>query len=458
MSVDGGRAARTSFGGWGRSTSSRAVRVEARRPVEVVEAVVGAAGRGVLARGAGRSYNDAAQNGGGALVTQPEPTITIDPTTGRATASAGATIEQVLSVLVPHGRFVPVTPGTRLATIGGCVAADVHGKNHHRDGSWGEHLTAIELVDGHGDRRHLDPVATPSEFWATVGGMGLSGIILSATFDTIPIRSDQLAVTTTRTGDFDATLAALAEAEDGHRYAVAWVDTSATGSRRGRGVVSGGDHLDAADAARGSGEMAYAPGSPIPVPPTVGRGPALIRPATIRWFNRLWYHKVPRRATEVPTSIGAFFHPLDGLGRWNRLYGRRGFVQYQSVVPAPDDVLAQLDALSAGGATSALTVVKRFGSASPAMLGFPCPGWTLAVDVPTAVPRLAATLDRLDRIVVEAGGRIYLAKDGRTSIPAVARMYPRLGEWRRAVDKLDPQGRFQSDLARRLGLRTGGPT
>jgi decaprenylphospho-beta-D-ribofuranose 2-oxidase len=256
-----------------------------------------------------------------------------------------------------------------------------------------------------------------------------------------------MAVSTTRTTDFDHTVATLGAVEADHRYAVAWIDATATGRRSGRGVVSAGNHLDADEV------PAYRPPREVTVPAAFGRGPALVTPAGIRMFNELWYRKAPKRAVDVPTSIAAFFHPLDGVAAWNRLYGRRGFVQYQSVVPEADQVRAQLRLLTERGAPSAVTVLKRFGAGNPAMLSFPTPGWTLAVDIPATVPDLRATLDDLDRQVVAAGGRIYLAKDGRSRAADLAAMYPRLDEWRRIVDKLDPEHRFQSDLSRRLGIR-----
>lgn len=439
--------------GWGRTSPSLAQVRMIQSPAQVTDAVLQAGGRGVLARGLGRSYGDAAQNAGGSVLDlQDLRSISLDAKSGLVTAGAGASLDTVMRAIVPLGFFVPVTPGTRMVTVGGAIAADIHGKNHHVDGSFGTHVTSLRVVDGLGQERVLRPEgAYAEEFWATVGGMGLTGVIVEATFDAIPITSSRMRVDTERADDLDDVMARMVARDDEYRYSVAWIDTI---SASGRGVLTRGDHapIEMLPADERTTGLAFAPKPLATVPAIVPSG--LLNRLTVKAFNEAWFRKAPRQRSDELQSIGAFFHPLDGVQEWNRGYGPSGFLQYQFVVPdsASDVVGIALKSLREIGAPSFLTVLKRFGPANPAPLSFPCPGWTLAADVPATVPGLGTTLDRLDELVAAAGGRLYLAKDSRQSPDLVARTYPRLGQWQSVRDRMDPRGVFTSDLARRLSL------
>jgi decaprenylphospho-beta-D-ribofuranose 2-oxidase len=445
--------------GWGLTAATRAeVTLPATADAaRIALAAARADGGAVIARGLGRAYGDAAQSAGGHVIDLtalarvhhfeegPPATITVD---------AGLSLDALMRTLVPLGYFVPVTPGTRYVTVGGAIASDIHGKNHHVDGSFSQHVTELSLLLASGEVRVLRPDGpTATAFWVTAGGMGLTGIILSATIRLLPIESAYLRVDTERADNLDDCMQRMSERDDEYRYSVAWIDSLATGSSMGRAVLTRGDHARTSElpAKKQKAPLAYAPTPRLSAPPWVP--PGLLRPATVRIFNEAWFRKAPRQHTGYE-SIPFFFHPLDGVLEWNRIYGRSGFIQYQLAVPlgAEETVRQSLGRLSAARCPSFLTVLKRFGPANPGPLSFPQPGWTLTVDVPAALEGLGPLLDGLDEMVVAAGGRIYLSKDSRLRSDLLPAMYPRLTEWRAARDELDPDHVFVSDLSRRLGL------
>jgi decaprenylphospho-beta-D-ribofuranose 2-oxidase len=284
-------------------------------------------------------------------------------------------------------------------------------------------------------------------FHATAGGMGLTGVITQLELRLIPISSAYMDVTTERAPDLDTLLARLRARDEEFRYSVAWIDCLKRGAGMGRGVLMWGEHAQG-----DGGDLAFAPPSRLKVPFVAP--PGVLNGLSTRAFNEVWYRKAPRRPHVGRESIAQFFHPLDSVLDWNRIYGPRGFVQYQSVVPLDreDVVRESIERLSAAGTSSFLAVLKRFGRASGGHLSFPAPGWTLALDIPAGVRDLHAVLDQLDELVVGAGGRVYLAKDARVRPELIARMYPRLDEWRRIQRSVDPEGVMRSDLDRRLGL------
>jgi len=415
--------------------------------------------RGVLARGLGRAYGDAAQNAGGCVLDCTALAgIDLDDDRGVAMVGGGVSLDALLRVTLPRGWFIPVSPGTRFVTVGGAIAADVHGKNHHVDGAIGRHIRWLDLVDGTGTVRRLSPTGqdpqTVEEFWATVGGLGLTGVITQAAIDLRRVDSAWMRVDTERAENLDRLMDRLRVIDQASRYTVAWIDVLATGRRRGRGVITSGDHADAASvvAAGHSDPLAYAPRTRLEAPPMpIG----IVRRPIVRAFNEGWFRRAPRHDAGALHRIPSFFHPLDGLDRWNRLYGRQGFVQYQFAVPdgREDVVYRAIAQVQQAGAPAFLAVLKRFGDADLAPLSFARQGWTLALDIPAARPnRLAPLLDDLDRSVAEASGAVYLVKDARCRPELLPVMYPRLGAWRRVRDRLDPEHRFRSDLARRVGL------
>lgn len=441
---------RTSLTGWGRSTHSVADVVTVNDTDHVVELMQSAPERGILARGMGRSYGDAASNGGGIVIdTAALNDISIDGT--RVRVGAGVVLADLIDHLLRHGLFVPVTPGTSQVSVAGLVATDVHGKNHHVDGSWGHHVTAIDLVDGSGALRTLTPEGDDSEdFWATVAGMGLTGVITSVTFTAIEVPSSSMRVTTRPWRDLGELMQAMHEADRSARYSVAWIDSVGLTGPLGRGIMSTAEHAD--ESLNGS-HTAPKPRTRPSIPDIVPSG--VLSRLSVGAFNEMWWRVSGRPRTDAIESIGSYFHPLDGVADWNRIYGRAGMVQYQFVVPdgASEVIGMALNRLRNANAPSFLTVLKRFGPGNRAPLSFPMPGWTLALDLPAGNLRLPAALAELDAIVLDAGGRHYLAKDAHMSAEAVRRGYPRLDEWRAVRRRLDPHALFHSDLDRRVALR-----
>jgi decaprenylphospho-beta-D-ribofuranose 2-oxidase len=441
--------------GWGRTAPSAAT-VVALSQAAAEAALKDPPARGVVARGLGRSYGDAAQNGGGLVLDGPALAAlrSFDGTTGVVTVQAGVSLDALLRSTVPLGWFIPVSPGTRFVTVGGAIAADVHGKNHHVDSSFGHHVTSLRLLTPTGERI-CSPDQDADLFWATVGGMGLTGVIIEATVRLIPIATAYMRVDTERASDLDDLMARMDAGDDDYRYSVAWIDCVTTGRSLGRAVLTRGDHADPEDLAsrRSDAPLHYDPHIRLSAPPFVPSG--LVRPLTARLLNEAWYRKAPRHQQGAIHTIASFFHPLDGIRQWNRMYGSRGFLQYQFAVPFErhDVIRTAIERLTEIKSPSVLAVLKRFGAGTPGHLSFPIPGWTLALDMPAGSPQLAAVLDELDGRVVEAGGRVYLAKDSRLRPELLAEMYPRLDEWRAVCNTVDPDGVLQSDLDRRLGLR-----
>lgn len=442
--------------GWGRTAPSSSHVISPRTASEVFSALSAPGPRGVTARGMGRSYGDPAQNAGGIVLDMTGlDQMWLDATTGVLTAQAGVTIDAVLRRSVPHGYFVPVTPGTRFVSVGGAIAADIHGKNHHRDGSFGQHIDSVDLMVADGSTTTLRPhEADPdarAAFWSTVGGMGRTGIITSTTLRMLPISTSRMRVDTDRFIALDDLMARMTAADAEYRYTVAWVD-SVSGKGDFRSVLTCGDHAEPSDLSEGDRKnpLAYDPQARVTTPPWFP-GRTLNR-WSVGAFNETWFRKAPRRRRDELHTIADFFHPLDMVNQWNRVYGSPGFVQYQFCVPdsRSDLIRLVLQRLRAAKAPSFLTVLKRFGASNPAPLSFPKPGWTLALDLPASVPDLAAVLDELDQHVLSAGGRLYLAKDSRMTPETFRAGYPRLDEWLHTVRRLDPHGVFTSDQFRRL--------
>jgi decaprenylphospho-beta-D-ribofuranose 2-oxidase len=444
--------------GWGRVAPSRAQLAEPASPLETATLLQTTLPQtrptGVIARGLGRSYNNAAQCDGGLVISTARLNriLALDTDTGLATCEAGVSLEQLMVAGLPAGWFVPVSPGTRQVTVGGAIAADVHGKNHHAAGSFATHVPSFDLLLPGGELRTV----TPQEdlFWATAGGMGLTGVIVAATVQLSRVATARLRVDTVRTADIDETRAVLTEHDRTHRYTVAWSDSLARGPRLGRSVVTSGDFADLTDlpARERPDGLLFAPVSRLGVP---GEWPVgVINRYTVALANEAYYRKAPRHRHGELQTIGAFFHPLDGIRNWNRVYGPGGLRQYQYVVPFGQEaaVRRSFELVSGVRAPSFVTVLKRFGAGDAGLLSFPMPGWTLALDFPARTPGLAGLLARLDELVVAAGGRVYLAKDSRVPAGLLDQMYPRLPEFRKLRAELDPDGLLASDLSRRLGL------
>ncbi|MEU6704290.1 FAD-binding oxidoreductase [Streptomyces wuyuanensis] len=440
--------------GWGRTAPSVALLVRPRTHEEAVAAVHRCGSRGTIARGLGRAYGDAAQNAGGAVLdmTGLDRVRTIDAEGGVVVCDAGVSLHRLMEVLLPLGWFVPVTPGTRYVTVGGAIGADIHGKNHHVSGSFSRHVLSLELLTADGEVRTVVPGT--ELFDATAGGMGLTGVVLSATIRLHPVETSLMSVDTERATDLDDLMSRLAPAHDRHRYSVAWIDLLARGAATGRAVLTRGEHapLDALPARARRRPLDFRPRQLFPPPGFVPDG--LLGRASVSLFNEVWYRRAPRARRGQLQSIPAFFHPLDGVPHWNRVYGRSGFVQYQFVVGhGREEALREVvRRVSRQQCPSFLAVLKRFGEGDPGWMSFPMPGWTLALDVPAGLPGLGPFLDGLDQVVADAGGRVYLAKDSRLRPELLTVMYPGLDRFRALRARLDPRGVFVSDLSRRLSL------
>ncbi|MBK3647219.1 MULTISPECIES: FAD-binding oxidoreductase [Streptomyces] len=444
----------TTVTGWGRTAPTAARLIRPRTYEEAAAAVRECGARGGIPRGLGRAYGDAAQNAGGAVfdMTGLDRIHVIDADDGTVLCGAGVSLHRLMEVLLPLGWFVPVTPGTRQVTVGGAIGADIHGKNHHVSGSFSRHVLSFELLTADGEIRTVGR-GTPL-FDATAGGMGLTGVILTATLGLLPVETSLMSVDTERASDLDDLMARLTGTDHHYRYSVAWIDLLARGAATGRAVLTRGDHapFDALPARARARALEFRtprfPSAPAFLPE------GLLSRTTVGLFNELWYRRAPRARTGELQRISTFFHPLDGVPHWNRVYGRGGFVQYQFVVGhGQEDTLRRIvRRIAERRCPSFLAVLKRFGPADPGWLSFPLPGWTLALDIPAALPGLGRFLDRLDEEVAAAGGRVYLAKDSRLRPELLAAMYPRLDDFRALRAEVDPRGVFVSDLSRRLDL------
>jgi FAD/FMN-containing dehydrogenase len=439
--MDGHSAERQQVYAWGRIEPREHVVVSAFFADEMVAAIRANDKRPLLCRGLGRSYGDVALNGGGYLLdtTRADHFLAADWASGLVRAEAGLSFEALLRVCVPRGWFVPVTPGTKFVTLGGAVANDVHGKNQESAGTIGCHVRRIGLARSSGEL--LDLSADAPLFAATIGGLGLTGVILWVELQLIPLRSATMEVETLAMAGLDDFFRFSGDSRD-WPYTVSWVDSLARGRALGRGLFIRGRH---------SAVGPLAPHGPprLTVPHMSSH---LVNRDTIALFNRL-YRTRPGATGRRTMHYDPFFYPLDSLSHWNRLYGRRGFFQHQSVVPmnnAPETVRSLLELTAASGETSSLTVLKMLGDRpSPGLLSFPMAGVTLAMDLANRGDSTRRLLDRLAEVVVAAGGRIYPAKDATMSGDVFRAGYP---AWRRLEHHRDPA--IMSDFWRRVALST----
>jgi decaprenylphospho-beta-D-ribofuranose 2-oxidase len=446
-----------SLRGWGRTAPTTAQVLEPRSLDDVRAAVAAAGPRGIIARGLGRSYGDPAQNAGGTVLdmTGLATIHSIDADSGIAVVDGGVSLDTLMRRALPYGLWVPVLPGTRQVTIGGAIGADVHGKNHHSKGSFGNHVLSLDLVTADGALRTLTPDGPDAElFWATAGGMGLTGVIVRATVQLHRTESAYFVVDTDRTADLDELMGLLTDgSDDTYGYSAAWFDTTTTGAQLGRAVLTRGSlaTLDQLPPKLRHDPLKFEAPQLLSFPDLFPNG--LANRLTLRAFSELWYRKAPKRQRGSVQNITTFYQVLDLFGDWNRVYGSRGFLQYQFLVPFGEETTFRkvVEKIAQSPHASGLNVLKRFGEGNAAPLSFPQPGWTITVDFPIA-RGLHRFCDELDDLVLSAGGRLYLAKESRASAATIRRGYPRFEEWRKVRDAADPTGVFTSDMARRLEL------
>jgi FAD/FMN-containing dehydrogenase len=402
----------------------------------------------------GRSYGDAPLNKRGGVVshTRLNRFLAFDAQTGVLECEAGVSLAEILQYFLPRGFFLPVTPGTKFVTVGGAIAADVHGKNHHQDGTFGNSVLDFKLLTADGEKVSCSPHNNGGVFWATLGGMGLTGIILSARIKLRPVASAWVQVDYQKATNLEDALGRMTESDVRYQYSVAWIDCLATGRHMGRAVLMRGNH---------------APANELPASirnPLAGPSPRrwtlpfdfpslALNSLTVRAFNS-FYYSMHRNAVRQLVDLERFFYPLDAIHHWNRLYGRRGFVQYQVALPLEgglEGLKEVLTRLAHSRRASFLAVLKRFGKSNPGLLSFPIQGYTLALDLPVA-RGLIPLLHELDQVLLNYGGRIYLAKDAVLTSQSFAAMYPKLEQFRAIKSRLDPRGLLSSSQARRLAI------
>ncbi len=441
----------TRLSGWGANAHAECVLMEPEQP-EQVRAWIDRAG--TIARGLGRSYGDPSVNAGGRVLgmTRVNRYLAFDEATGTLTCEAGVTLGDVIATYAPRGWFPMVTPGTKFVTVGGCIANDIHGKGHHAHGTFSACVDAMTVLLASGQVVTASRHENADLFWGSFGGMGLLGIVLTATLRLRKIETTYFRQSAIKVGGLEEMLAALDEQDHAFPYSVATLDVFATGARLGRGVLVLGDHATraelpprlAADPLRVSGGPKVA--VPFDLPEIT------LNPLSMRVLNAIILG-VQTRGGELG-HYESFVYPLDKLANWNRGYGKRGFTQYQFVIPFEDGVRRMRDLLGAvlsSGELPFLNVLKRFGKASEGVLSFPRDGYTFAIDFPirSGTPAL---LKRLDAMVLDAGGRVYLGKDSFLDAPTFRAMYPAIDRWLEIKAKYDPTGVFTSDLGRRVGL------
>jgi FAD/FMN-containing dehydrogenase len=438
--------------GWGRFPAQECavVRPERYRELQPVS-------ESVIARGQGRSYGDAALNENGTVVLTQRINrfLELDVERGLLRAEAGLTLAEAIAAIVPHGWFLPVVTGTRHVSLGGCVAADVHGKNHHRVGSFASAVQGFEIFLADGQRLRCSAHDHPGLFWATLGGMGLTGTIGEVTLRLQRIPSAWMVTRHRDAGNLEMLFRDFEDSACDDEYSVAWLDGLARGSALGRGVLMTAHHaaVDELPARHRQTPLHY---QTPPARRVKFDFPSwALNPVTVGLFNRMYRWVQSGKHSGEITSCLDYFFPLDSLADWNRIYGRRGFLQYQCVLPrarAYEGMRALLERISDSRRASFLAVLKRFGPGNAGYLSFPMEGYTLAMDFPLRDPGLFGLLDILDEIVVQHGGRVYLAKDARLQPDVFRRMYPRYAEWLAVKQQADPGNRFSSSLARRLHI------
>ena len=413
----------------------------------------------VLSRGGGRSYGDAALSSNGLTVLSKclNSVLAFDEETGLLRCESGMTLKEIIEVFVPRGWFPAVTPGTKFVTVGGAVAFDVHGKNHHQDGSFARYISSLKLILASGETVRCCPHENTDLFWATVGGMGLTGFITEVEFFLRPIQTAYINSHNIKAKNLDDAFALFEEFEPQYQYSVAWIDCLASGNSLGRSILMFGNHASLKDLSSKQQlePLNIKPKSRFKVPFDLPSG--LLNRYTIGAFNQLYYAKQRSRVARSIVDYDSFFYPLDFLWDWNRFYGKQGFVQYQCVLPpevSREGLIEILQLCNQEGWGSFLAVLKRFGP-QEGLLSFPFPGYTLTLDMP--VKRgLWEFLDRLDQLLVQYGGRVYLAKDARLSSEAFRIMYPNYPQWLEIKSRVDPHNRFSSEMSERLQIAPTG--
>jgi len=408
-----------------------------------------------IAYGLGRSYGDTALNKdeGLTLFNKFDHMLSFDEESGILICEAGVSLEEIINIFLPRGYFLPVTPGTKYVTVGGAIANDVHGKNHHVDGCFSEYVLEFDLLLATGETIKCSREENTDAFWATIGGIGLTGFITRAVIQLIRVETSYIKATYEKAENLDAAFEKFVENDANFKYSVAWIDCLSTGSSLGRSVLMRGEHaLKEELPAKIKEPFKPSKGSMLKMP--INAPSFALNPVSISAFNALYYASF-KNETKIVDST-SFFHPLDAIDDWNKLYGKKGFIQYQAVFPKANDPKAGirklLERLTEEKCSSFLAVLKSSGPANKGLLSFPMEGYTLALDIPIKNDSLFSFLKELDEIVLSHGGRVYLAKDATIDPDTFKKMYPRWEEFIRIKKELDPDGLFSSSMSRRIGL------
>ena len=438
--------------GWGLNKWAKVNTFTPKNLEELINFIKNSNSGSILARGVGRSYGDAAQLDGQNIINLENfKTIKLNTSNSTLTVGGGVTLREIIKEIVPLGFFLPVVPGTSNITIGGAVASDIHGKNHYQDGSFGNHITKISLIDGNGYLQELSPVIEKykEKFWATVGGMGLTGVIYEVNINLISISTSLIEVNTKRFNDIEALMIDMEKNLIDYKYSVAWIDSL---HKNFRGVLTRGNHLKLENLNLEKKQ------NPLIVKDIKDRSKPkyltkiFLNKLTVKIFNTLWFYKSPRNEIGKHESISTFFHPLDQIKDWNKIYGSRGFIQYQFLVPndSKEKIKFVLDYFKKNRVPCFLTVLKKFGKRNASHLSFPDEGWTLTTDIPNCVPKINEILNFLDKEIAKSGGKIYLTKDSMQSAYIFKRTYPNINIWKEIKKELDPEFKFISDISKRL--------
>ena len=446
-----------SIHGWG-NTKTVGVDIKTPKNLEQIKNIIKKSAReSILARGLGRSYGDSAQLEKGTILKLTEfKKIKLNKEKSELTVGAGVSFEEILKYIVPLGFFLPVVPGTKFITLGGAIASDVHGKNHHKDGSFGNFLKRVLILNSSSEIIEIGPNQPFSKdeiemFWATVGGLGLTGIIIEATFSLKKISTSFMKVHTMRFNNIDSMMRKMIETDEEYEYSVAWIDSL---NKNISGILTCANHAieNEVKNKKINEKLIYKTKTSFNIHSFFNVN--LINNLSIKLFNELWFRRAHKKNKSEIQTISKFFHPLDGLQNWNKLYGKKGFYQYQFVVPDESKGLIKklIKELKQKNIPSFLCVLKRLGDGNNAMLSFPIKGWTLSLDFPSSNPKILPLLNKYDELIQKAGGKIYLAKDARLSPKIFRKIYNRIIEWNKIRARMDKNNLFQSDISKRLKI------
>jgi decaprenylphospho-beta-D-ribofuranose 2-oxidase len=442
--------------GWGNYPAEVCHVYRPEKVRDIVELLKSNAQPNYISRGLGRSYGDTALNhqSGVLLHTQFARFLHFDQETGILECEAGVSFEEIIEHFLHRGWFLPVTPGTKYVTVGGAIANDVHGKNHHVDGCFSEHVLDFTLLTASGEILHCSREENADVFYATIGGAGLTGIILTARIRLIPVETAYIEVDYIKAKNLKHAFELFAKTNENYQYSVAWIDCLASGKSLGRSVLMLGNHAPKSKV-KAKDPLCIKKKPKLNVPfhfPSI-----VLNKASIKAFNFAYYNSYKDEVGKI-VDYDSFFYPLDSILNWNRAYGKKGFVQYQAVFPpetAYRGLTKMLERLSRSGRSSFLAVLKSSGEQNKGLLSFPFKGYTLALDIPIHDAGLFPFLREMDELVLEHGGRIYLAKDSEAAPDVFAKMYPTLPQFKAIKQKLDPNNVFSSSQARRLGIVEG---